>query len=187
MRTIKKVVFRSILTVTIACFVVVIVYIFHRKINVSLNGVEYKLGTENKDIANPITFHMKGYVTRSLAGEQMYNGILDIDGLDIPVSEEFKKITMSFTNNSGWVIYYYFNKGTNQTFDLGMLKSNDDLVEFTLLIYEQKISKVHGTSMYTGSSWSPKDGIMIAAPATNREEALRISNKVLKGEWGELK
>lgn len=182
MSAIKKAVFFSILTVIVACFVIVIVYIFPRKMNVSLDGVMYRLGAENKEMANPITLHMKGYITTKISGEQRYNGTLDIDGLNIPVEKENRRVIIYFRDQLGWAIYAYNDKGTPRNVTLGMMKTNRNFSEYTLSIYDQII---YGDTD-KGGSWSSKDGLMITAPAANREEAIAITKKVWRGEWDQI-
>jgi hypothetical protein len=46
--------------------------------------------------------------------------------------------------------------------------------EFTIIVLEENKEK-RGSS-----SWSSKDGLMISAPASSRNEALGISNKLMK-------
>jgi hypothetical protein len=56
----------------------------------------------------------------------------------------------------------------------GDMFSNKGMKEFTICILEEDKQRKGG------KTWSPVDGLMISAPASNRAEALEISNNLMK-------
>lgn len=162
MRTNKKTI---LYTLIILLIIFSTIYFYPRKINREYNAIMYRLGDVN--YSENIKVRVNGYISKGLLKGDKYEGIVTIG--DIKLS----KINMRFDNfKRGLLFSYVENKGEYTSY--GDMFSNKMMKEFTICILEED-KKRKG-----GKTWSGIDGLMISAPASNRAEALEISNKLMK-------
>lgn len=170
----KKIIWLIVLGGFLISLTVVIWLYLPREVDVRLEGVKYRLGTENALEVQPATILIEGTVRRTLKGHRLFQGTVEIEGEPMPVPKEvMKRDTFSARKEAGFtLIYYWFENGKiGKDFPLGQLYANDDFSQIALTRFEQRED---------GSwNWSGGDGLMLTAPAKDRAEALRLANKLM--------
>lgn len=147
----------------------VIWYSLPKEIDQTFNG--YLFGTGEKDEINEeVTITVKGEMYKKLFGQDRFKGTIDIQG-DIPEN---------FVLNEGYVeIVFVENSGILSTFNFkrhyGQLFINSNFNKLAIIVFDEVERTKDGASY----SWDPENGLVIAAPATNRIEALDLSNEVI--------
>ncbi|MEH6938379.1 hypothetical protein V7056_11020, partial [Bacillus sp. JJ664] len=83
-----------------------------------------------------------------------------------------KKVEIVFNEENNGLIILNNDSNWLDFTTYGTLYIGNDFSQFTILIFEKESKGSNG--------WSAGDGIMISAPAKSREEALSISNHLMK-------
>lgn len=129
-----------------------------------VQGVYFKLmDTEGKE-TKTVNIKFEGYYTKRLSGGDKFEGIIVIE------DKKMDKVRIDF-NKMKHMPIDYINESMGEFECFGSIYTNGNLDEFTILIYE----KTDG-----GGSWNSKDGYLISAPCTTREEAIKIYKKLSK-------
>ncbi|MFC4808622.1 hypothetical protein [Paenibacillus sp. GCM10023250] len=171
----KKVIWLIGLGVVLTAFTVGLWLYLPREVDVSLEGVKYRLGTENAQEIEPVTVQIEGTLRRTLNGQRLFRGMLELNGEPLPVpKEQLTNRTFNARKGEGFLlVYQWFEEGTiGKSFSLGTLYADDHFRQITLTLFEQQAD---GKS----ANWSGEDGLMITAPAKDRTEALRVANTLM--------
>jgi hypothetical protein len=153
-----------------------------RSIDVTIQGVNYQLGPGNNNNVKPETVSIKGSWSRSMNGLRTFKGTVTFAHDTIPVPEESRETTIHFDKNGyGPIMYGYFETSSSgvvmpRGYNYGVLFVNSDFSAVTYLRMKEVVAK--DDSM--GGEWNGGDGLMFAGPATTREQALMISNELMK-------
>ncbi|WP_206669687.1 hypothetical protein [Paenibacillus luteus] len=144
-----------------------------------MEGVKYKLGVNDEQTVIPVSIHIDGKLSRSLIGRQTFKGKLSIEGEHIPVPENQDQLELHFEKNrSALMVYRYYENGQPKMYSYGQLYINKDFSELTIAVYTKD-----GEG---GGSWDGNDGLMISAPASDRMNALQLSNRLMKAMMGQF-
>ena len=143
--------------------VLFIVYFLPRKLNKVYNGVRYRLG--NSEEVEDVELSIDGYLSKGLFKGDKFEGTITIG------DEKLSKLDMRF-DKRGTTVLFYYDDSSGDYAAYGTIFTNDLKKEFTITILEK--DNQEGQKL-----WSGKDGLMISAPANNREEALALSNKLM--------
>lgn len=136
---------------------------FPKQIEKTLQGIYYQLGNEEE--LYEVTIHIDGAIRRGLFGEKTFEGVLDIEDEELPVSKGERNVTIKFNGDGhGVIVYSGFRNGNPYTHGYGSIFVNHNFREITIL----------------KGSWNAEKGYMITAPAKNYYEALTISNELMK-------
>lgn len=172
----KKRLRRILLLLVFVLIIFVIWYFIPKQMNHTFEGMLYRLGTENINFQKSVVIEVDGTLQKSIWGSNKFKGTIVIDSEVIPPSyAEVDELELSIKKDDGVYVAYWIESSSgigwsSETF--GKLYINDDFSEFTIAKMEQGENG--------GSSWNGRDGLMISAPATNRSEALGISNKLME-------
>lgn len=163
-----------------------IVYVkYPRTIDVTLAGVKYQLGSTGAQAGTePATVVIQGKLRTSLRGERIFKGKVEIVGDQMPVPEDQRKVEIPFFDN-GWggVTYPYFTYNARgsiasaEMYTAYSIFANKDFSQVTLLIADHKEESANESE--GGSMWNTENGKMFSAPASTREEAVALSNKLM--------
>lgn len=157
-------------------------YTRDHSVDLTIHGIEYQLGTENSHHVRPESVHLKGTWSRSLKGIRTYQGTIHFASDPEPVPQEIREATVHFDQNGYGAITYGFIETTPlgevkpRTYFDGGLFANSDFSSVAFMIME-KVESDDGSS---GGHWNGGDGLMFAGPATTREQALNLSNELMK-------
>ncbi|MEE6449868.1 hypothetical protein RAH41_04755 [Gottfriedia acidiceleris] len=167
----KKAIVSCILLVFLVAIGFGVYYFIPKTINESINGVEYQLGSGH-DQVNSVTIKIKGKLHHSLLGKRKFVGSIDVKGANNPNPNKDRKVEIAFDQNGMGIIEYgYFKNGKPEIDSYGILFANKDFNKVTIGEFRED---------HSGKGWTGKDGWMITGPATNRSEALIISNELMK-------
>ncbi len=125
----------------------------------------YRLGDSN--YSENIKMEINGYFSKGLLKGDKFEGYISIG------DNELSKINMRFDKfNRG--LLFCFDENVGDYTSYGDMFSDQMMKEFTICILEED-KQTKG-----GKTWSPIEGLMISAPASNRVEAIEISEKLMK-------
>jgi len=171
---------RNIIWYGIAVYIVLIIVfilymIFPTKVDLTVEGVKYRLGTENRNILKPVTIQVNGTLHKSLTGTRTFKGTLYIEGEEIPTAAEQKELTIEFDPKAqGYLAFPNPPTYKPPYLSFGMIYINNDFSQISITVHDKDL-------LNPGvGQWNSDDGFMIAAPAQNRAEALHISNELMK-------
>lgn len=153
-------------TIFIILLVSSVIYFYPKKLSIEYSGIMYRLGDSN--YSENIKVSVNGYLSKGLIKGDKFQGILTIG------DKQLSKISIRF-DNAGKGDLLYFDENTGDFTSYGQTYSSYMKEGLTISVFEQYGQK-EGMRR-----WSSKDGLMISAPANNRNEALDISNKLMKG------
>ncbi len=142
-------------------------YVFRtypRRINITLRGVQYKLGS-SRQVVTPVTLTLHGTYERPLFGPETFSGTIEITGTTRPDRANGKDQTIPINPYFGGQIVYY--SGTNHFSEYGAIYPNRNFTAFAVQEWQH-------------SGWNSANGLLIAAPAKTRVQALRLSNELMK-------
>lgn len=167
----------ALLFFAVSVIIGAVVYTFPRHYAFIANGIMYQLGEENNEFAKQVAVQVNGKMKRSMDGVRTFAGMIDIEGEIIPIPEDGRQLELTF-GQRGYspLVYFYAKNGNTDMFTLGGIFVNANFSKFTIQKYE--IQQISATSR--SGSWNSNDGMMISVPAQTRDEALRISNELMK-------
>lgn len=152
-------------------------YYSPKPINRTLEGVAYQLGEDNKSV-EPVVIRVNGEFKRNFDATKTFSGRIDIEeDEEIPIPYEERELTIRFRDYRGSFDYGRFISGS---YLYGTIYINSDFTELTIAKYTP-----HPEDSNRGG-WNSGDGLMISAPASSREEALHISNELMKDHFRNL-
>ncbi len=173
----KKFLRYSILIILIVLLSTYVYIRYPRTICKSYTGLKYKLGVENINNVEEVTVEIDGKVITDFWLNKRFEGKFYISNIDELIRNKdyinrLKDIDVRFKYNRMWgslLSYTIINPpGKGLLLDgelIGIIYHDINFKELTVLC---------------GSSWSGEDGLMITAPATNRADAIKISNKLME-------
>ncbi len=129
-----------------------IYYTFPKIINVTLNGMSYKIN--NKQQQEQVIIKINGSYGKRILKKDLFVGSITIgnlrcDGVEISVGDNSSFLTYINKNTERGITYY------------GEMFTDNKLTKLTISIIDE-------------------DGTMISAPAKDRVDAVKISNELMK-------
>jgi hypothetical protein len=156
---------KLIILVIILLVVIGLVYIFPQKINKEYRGIQYRIGNDSDEVS--IVIHMNGYITRGLLQGDRFQGSITIGEKELP------KLDMRFSDDGGALLLYY-DEASGDYSSYGHMYMDYSREKISISIFESN-GQENGKK-----SWSSKDGFIISAPAKNINEAIEITNELIK-------
>jgi hypothetical protein len=169
----RRILLFGVLLAVVAALAFGVYRFYPREVDFEADGMKYRLGAVGAAEERPVRVIIKGKVWRNWNGDRKFVGTVDLKGEEIPVPEDARDVTVNFNHgtNFGVVVYGWFPNGTARTRALGILHVSDDFSAVAIQFYEYEDN---------GGSWTSGDGLIIAAPASNREEAVALSNELMR-------
>ena len=159
---------RIIIRVSILLIIIGILVSFTarwRDIDITLHGVQFRIG--DSDSIEEKTITIQGRYWRYLFRADRFEGRIEIEGYDITLNDLAWRI--SFPNNSNWgsILNYLSPYGRRGfwTEHFGRIYITPWFSSVVIRFFEE-------------NRWSTEDGIIIVAPASNREEAIDIAKEM---------
>lgn len=148
-----------------------------KEVDFEAQGMKYRLGAAGAPEERPLKVSIQGKLYRNLKGDLTFKGTVGLEGEELPVPEDQRavKITKYKGLDSYWLVYPYIEDAKPHIFSMGQLFTDDDFGRIAIQLYEHEA---------VGGHWDAESGLMIAAPATDREEAVALSNELLQGYLG---
>lgn len=143
-----------------------------KQVSYEMEGIKYQLGAANAAYAKSVTVRVEGKLKRPLWGQTVFEGKVSLDGEPLPKEEDGWRLSLVFHDNEGSMVYNKIEAGHPLMNVYGMMYINNDMSGLTVSILRPEQDDA------SRKSWSGADGFMISAPASSREEALALSNKL---------
>jgi hypothetical protein len=174
----KRVMLAGVLLV--AGFLAWLAYLFWPiTVDFEAQGMKYRLGSPGAPEERLLSVRIKGKIYReNLKGDRRFHGTIELEGEEIPVPERFRETDfMKFRGADHYFVWFpYVDRfGRPDQYIMGNLFMNDDFSRMALTLFEYE---------ETGRGWGADDGLMVAAPASNREEAVALSNALMQRYLG---
>lgn len=176
----KRIIIFVITIVLTALALFTIINFYPKEVNINAQGIKYRLGTELVESEKLIQVQIEGKLHKSFNGERKFEGTINIEGEEIPVPLDQRKLTILFADDGWGVITYTLYKfkynGAIQSvdhFQYGQLVINNDFTKATIFVDDQS-EIVDGN----GSGWNSNNGQMITVPASSRTEAIQLTNEI---------
>ncbi|MFB9324550.1 hypothetical protein ACFFSY_01175 [Paenibacillus aurantiacus] len=147
-------------------------YLVPKPYETTLEGAYYQLG--NDTVFENVKIHLDGKLQNHWNGTRTFKGSVSFEGKGIPkIPEDQTELLLYYQGGNFSPIFsgYKVNGGiaVPMIYHFGMLYTNDRFTQFSLTLFSGE-----------PRTWLPSNGFVIAAPAQTREEALRISQKLMK-------
>lgn len=166
----------SILIIGVALITFIVISIYPQTIHLHAQGIKYRLGAEHTGDEKSVAIDMNGTVYTSLTGNKRFVGTISIEGEEIPVPENQRQLEINLGKDLSGVMLYQYNEDEGiGHFLYGTIFVNRSFREVTITVMDQ-----YSAEGNQGGNWSGGDGLMISVPASDRAEALRISNRLMK-------
>lgn len=146
--------------------VAALVYTLPRDMQTQYTGVEYRLGDTAS--AKSINVQMNGSIQKRFFEHNRFRG-------DMKLGENSLE-HMDVVLNPDGALLMVRNNETGKLERFGVLYANNDLSIWTIAVLEPVV--LFG-QVSEERFWDVESGLMISAPANNRQEALLISNGLL--------
>lgn len=161
----KKYVIRAIIIVIIILGLACFFYRIPKEFRKEYQGVYYQLG--NPEFSEKVKVSFDGYLTRGLWQMDDFEGSIRIG------DRELTMVRLRLSDDYSAAISYT-NKETHDVETCGTLYTKDIKKGFTICVFKKDENNPGH------SSWYGQDGYMISAPASNRSEALELSNRLME-------
>lgn len=164
---------RKVLLALVAVVIVAVgwyfIYTHPKHVNRTFYGVEYHVGVPRATV-KPVTVQVNGALQRSIRGILTFQGTIKLEGSTQTNPDNNRPLTVHFNGRGGmgFMGYGYFTNGTPVTYGYGSIFINDDFSQLVILENKRGWTTTNGL------------GLTIAAPASNRAQALSISNRLMK-------
>jgi hypothetical protein len=142
----------NIMILTLIVMLILFNFTESYKIDTSLSGMEYRIG--NEDYSDAVTITIKGVYYKSLFKDDSFEGSISIDKYSFTKDLSLLPIKLI----KGKASMYY-----TKDHSLGELFCSDKLQELLITVREPIGSN--------SQSWNSKNGLIITAPANNRQQA----------------
>ncbi|MFF2484631.1 hypothetical protein [Paenibacillus sp. NPDC058071] len=149
-------------------------YLTPKRYNATLDGVYYQLGEEG--IIENVKLHLNGKLRNHINGKKSFKGVVDVKGEKVPqIPKDQAELMLHYTGENFGSIVSPFRVNDDSgsiaadMYFYGAAYINDAFSQFSIVLTNDK-----------DKQWTPTDGYMITAPAQNREEAIQISQALMK-------
>lgn len=105
----KKLTVIGILIILTTIAIVLVINLYPKEVNIDAQGIKYRLGKEQKGSEQLVAVKIEGKLYKRISGERRFEGTIDIEGEEIPVPPDQRKLDI-LIGNDGWgaITYPYF-------------------------------------------------------------------------------
>lgn len=165
---------KIIILLLISIIVYIAFYTFPRNVHIQLSGIKYRLGHENRSYEEKIKLEIHGTLSKIPFLDDVFEGVIYINNDKIPLEIPNMKLHFDSRYRAN-LEYSAYNSLSNsmERYCYGEIYSNSKLNKIIICLMEPEIK------LAPNKSWNSKNGLIISAPVTNRNEALCITKKLL--------
>ncbi|AGX02441.1 hypothetical protein B14911_18685 [Bacillus sp. NRRL B-14911] len=146
-------------------------YYSPKNIHRDLTGLIYQLGEAEN--GKKVNIKIDGQQRFTMTGDRIFEGTIEIEGQSISVPPEDRKLELKFDqNNSAHVSYVHFPHKNGI--------SNTEIIPFGQIHAAKSFSRLTIQKFNKDGVWTGSEGMMIAAPADNWKEAIRLSDDLIE-------
>jgi hypothetical protein len=150
--------------ISMSIFIIILIggyfyYTFPQRINLTYNGIKYKIGNQQQQ--EQVKISITGFYYNKFFTKDCFEGSINIDNEGYPrlkllVGEELQMIS------------YRDHEGDGKVHTYGEIFIGRNFKDLTICVQDGQ------------NGWNRKNGLMVSAPAKNRVEAVKISNRLMK-------
>lgn len=144
-----------------------------KPVHLDAQGWTYRLGGQDAQQGQAAKVVLDGEVWRDWQGHRTFSGTIEIEGREAPAPEGQRKVEVRLDEGPAdrVMVYGWIDEDGPHTEAYGALYADRGLNKITLRLF-----KPEGA----GKGWSSASGLTFSAPASGREEALRVANELMK-------
>ncbi|GGO03655.1 hypothetical protein [Saccharibacillus kuerlensis] len=145
-----------------------------KAVQLEAQGVKFRLGEGSGGEEHLVQVKLQGDVWRSWRGTREFVGTIEIEGETFEGKERLPKVRARFDGPSGrgFITYdYRDDTGPNLT-TYGVMYVDPSFRQVAIGIFEETEGG--------GQGWSSGSGLMVTAPAENRQQGLDIANRLMR-------
>lgn len=146
-----------------------------RAVDLDVQGVKYRLGANSVEEAKLVRVKIHGDVWRSWRGVPRFVGTIDLEGEvpEVPAARKKVEVGLGGSAVDRLIVYDYFDNEGLHTVTYGSLYASSDMRQMSIHVFEDSGG---------GQGWNSGSGLMVTAPAENRQQALDIANVLMQEE-----
>jgi hypothetical protein len=144
-----------------------------RHVSLTVHGIQFAANRPFLPTKH-VTLQLNGTVRGSLWGKRVFQGTVSVHGATEPNRDNTRSVAVVFNPSMGGEILYWSWK-TQTYYDYGEMFANPGFNNFAVLEYR---SAQHG--------WTENGGLVIAAPAQTRSQAVALANHLAQSQWGHI-
>lgn len=185
----KKITWTILIGIIIASLVYLITLFIPKNVHIDTYGVMYRNGETVNALEKSLKVQITGKVYREWFNEKYFRGDLEVEGQTYPVArEKMSLVEIPLDQETPSPIFYSFIWPEQKPglYSIGSISMNDNYTEAVILVFEKKETTAFEEKGQEEDpkGWSFKNGLMIAAPANNRKEAVELTNELLYSYTG---
>lgn len=163
--------FLSFAAVLVTSMVAGLIYNWPIKIDKSINGILYRAG--NSEYIEERTLVIDGHYSRRIFKSDEFFGTFYIEGIELDESIDLTDASILFGSKMGGQLYYFDNR-TNSGSGIITLGS-----VFMDARGDKVVVNIFDNFMNNYKTWNSGDGLIFAAPAEDRKQAVDITNELM--------
>lgn len=141
-------------------------YTFPRSLNKEFNGIQFRIGESDKEYLDIVKIKFDGAFSKNFIFGNTFNGNIYIN------DSQLGEYELKFDKFNRAILHSQQNKLLGDNLEPTMLIIDSGFNSLIICISELVLSS-HSSKSY---GWSIYDGLVIAAPAENRDEAANITS-----------
>jgi hypothetical protein len=162
---------KYLLAAVIAILGIAFWYYSPKNIHRNLNGLIYQLGEAEN--GKKVNIRIDGQQRFTMTGDRIFEGTIEIEGQSISVPSRNRKLELNFDqNNSSPVSYVYFSNKNGAP--------NTEIIHFGQIYAAKSFSRLTIRKFNEDGVWTGSEGLMIAAPADNWKDAIKLSDDLIE-------
>jgi hypothetical protein len=146
-------------------------YFSPKNIDKTLNGFLYHLGEAEN--GKKVAIQINGQERITFTGDRIFKGTIEIEGQSISVPRQERQLELKFEKgNSAPVTYVSFSNTSGA--------SNPIIINFGHIHAGKSFSRITIQKFNDDGVWTGSEGLMIAAPADNWKDAIKLSDDLIE-------
>ncbi len=144
-----------------------------KPVHLDAQGWTYRLGEQDAQQGQAAKVLLDGEVWRDWQGHRTFSGTIEIEGREVPAPEGQRKVKVRLDEGPAdrVMVYGWIDEDGPHAEAYGALYADRGMNKIALRLFEPQGE---------GRGWSSVSGLTVSAPASGREEALRIANELMK-------
>lgn len=160
----------------VSTIVLLLIYIRPISVDIKLNGVRYSTVLNDDSIIQTEIVVMQGTLKRKLNGERTFSGTLGSGKNELELQKNMRKVDILFDSEGyGKMMSTQVNQQADwkpENYRYGIIFADFNRKELTIQLNELNEKSVE--------RWVQGEGNLITAPASNKADALKISNRLME-------
>ncbi len=159
------------------------IWLYYRSIHIQkeIDTIQY----QNNNVAyeESISLQIVGEYHKRLFKEDYFEGQIQIGGYPFTSEVGWDLVSISFDEGYGHIVYTFFQPESDEEesimdiLRLGYMLCTPSFEQFAIVFFDEQIDN---TDEYDSGHWTNENGLFIAYPTTNRDEAITLVNTLFE-------